>query len=163
MLNWSLSAVEVQHLINLLYFKRGKLTFLFFFLYQIRNFKIKIQVMRYVVIVAYRVFPDKRESFFNLVRKEADALVQNELGTLHVTNMIDQIDPNKFLNLKIFESKEAYEEHKNGLILKAFLQEADEMVIEGPNVIFEGIHMYSCDDYTLEQKSGEDMTSYFKR
>ena len=119
--------------------------------------------MRYVVIVAYRVFPDKRESFFNLVRKEADALVQNELGTLHVTNMIDQIDPNKFLNLKIFESKEAYEEHKSGLILKAFLQEADEMVIEGPNVIFEGIHMYSCDDYTLEQKSGEDMTAYFKR
>lgn len=33
--------------------------------------------MRYVVIVAYRVFPDKREMFFNLVRKEADALVQN--------------------------------------------------------------------------------------
>ncbi|UUV22028.1 putative quinol monooxygenase [Paenimyroides aestuarii] len=119
--------------------------------------------MRYVVIVAYRVFPDKREAFFNLVRKEATALVQNELGTLHVTNMIDQIDPNKFLNLKIFESKEAYSEHLQGAILKAFLQEADAFIMEGPTVIFEGIHMYSCDDYTLEQKSGEDMTAYFKR
>ena len=51
---------------------------------------------------------------FNLVTKEADALVQNELGTLHVTNMLDQTDLNKFLNLKIFESQEAYEEHKKG-------------------------------------------------
>lgn len=119
--------------------------------------------MRYVVIVAYKVFPDKREAFFNLVRKEADALVQTELGTLHVTNMIDQVDLNKFLNLKIFESKEAYEEHTKGPILKAFLQEADSFIIEGPNVIFEGVHMYSCDDYTLEQKTGEDMTAYFKR
>ncbi|MBA5793397.1 antibiotic biosynthesis monooxygenase [Flavobacterium sp. xlx-214] len=119
--------------------------------------------MRYVVIVSYRVFPQQREAFFNLVRKEADALVQNELGTLHVTSMMDQIDPNKFLNLKIFESKEAYEEHKKGSILKAFLQEADEMILEGPQVIFEGVHMYSCDDYTLEQKSGEDMSAYFRR
>lgn len=119
--------------------------------------------MRYVVIVSYRVFPQHRENFFNLVRSEADALVQNELGTLHVTNMMDQIDLNKFLNLKIFESKEAYEEHRNGTILKAFLQEVDEMILEGPIVIFEGIHMYSCDDYTLEQKSGEDMSAYFRR
>lgn len=119
--------------------------------------------MRYVVIVAYRVFPDKREDFFNLVRNEADALVQNELGTLHVTNMMDQVDPNKFLNLKIFESKAAYTEHLQGAILKAFLQAADAFIMEGPAVIFEGVHMYSCDDYTLEQKSGEDMTAYFKR
>ncbi|HLV50538.1 MAG TPA: antibiotic biosynthesis monooxygenase, partial [Flavobacterium sp.] len=75
--------------------------------------------MRYVVIVAYRVFPTQRETFFNLVTKEADALVQNELGTLHVTNMLDQTDLNKFLNLKIFESQESYEEHKKGAILKA--------------------------------------------
>lgn len=119
--------------------------------------------MRYVVIVAYRVFPTKREAFFDLVRKEADALVQNELGTLHVTNMMDQNDLNKFLNLKIFESKAAYEDHLKGPILKAFLKEVDEMIIEGPTVIFEGIHMYSCDDYTLEQKSGEDMSAYFHR
>lgn len=119
--------------------------------------------MRYVVIVSYRVFPQHRENFFNLVRSEADALVQNELGTLHVTSMMDQIDLNKFLNLKIFESKEAYEEHRNGTILKAFLKEVDEMILEGPIVIFEGIHMYSCDDYTLEQKSGEDMSAYFRR
>lgn len=119
--------------------------------------------MRYVVIVAYRVFPDKRESFFDLVRKEADALVQNELGTLHVTSMIDRIDPNKFSNLKIFESQEAYEAHKNGDILKAFLKEADTFVLEGPNVIFEGYHMYSCDDYTIEQKSGNDLSDFFKR
>lgn len=119
--------------------------------------------MRYVVIVAYRVFPTQRETFFNLVTKEADALVQNELGTLHVTNMLDQTDLNKFLNLKIFESQESYEEHKKGAILKAFLKEVDELLIEGPTVIFEGIHMYSCDDYTLEQKSGEDMSAYFHR
>lgn len=119
--------------------------------------------MRYVVIVSYRVFPDKRETFFNLVRKEADALVQNELGTLHVTNMMDQVDLNKFLNLKIFESKQAYEEHLKGAILNAFLKEADSMLIEGPIVIFEGIHMYSCDDFTIEQKSGEDMSAYFQR
>lgn len=80
-----------------------------------------------------------------LVRKEAEALVQNELGTLYVTTMIDSIDPNKFINLKFFESREAYEEHKTGLVLHAFLKEADEMVIEGPNVIFEGYQMYSCD------------------
>ena len=52
---------------------------------------------------------------------------------------------NKFINLKFFESREAYEEHKTGLVLHAFLKEADEMVIEGPNVIFEGYQMYSCD------------------
>lgn len=119
--------------------------------------------MRYVVIVEYRVFPNQRETFFDLVRKEADALVQNELGTLHVTNMLDQVDLNKFLNLKIFESKAAYEEHLKGAILNAFLKEVDEMIIEGPKVIFEGIHMYSCDDYTLEQKTGEDMNAYFHR
>src|SRR5690606_9711813 len=119
--------------------------------------------MRYVVIVEYRVFPNHREAFFDLVRKEADALVQNELGTLHVTSMIDSIDPNKFINLKIFESKDAYEEHKTGLILHAFLKSADVFIIKGPEVLFEGYQMYSCDDYTLEQKSGEDMSAYFKR
>lgn len=119
--------------------------------------------MRYVVIVEYRVFPNQREAFFDLVRKEADALVQNELGTLHVTTMIDSIDPNKFINLKIFESRDAYEEHKVGLILHAFLKEADAYIIKGPDVLFEGYQMYSCDDYTLEQKSGEDMSAYFKR
>lgn len=119
--------------------------------------------MRYVVIVAYRVFPDKREAFFDLVRKEADALVQNELGTLHVTSMIDRVDPNKFLNLKIFESQEAHETHKGGEILKAFLIEADPFITEGPSIIFEGYHMYSCDDYTIEQKSGNDLSEYFRR
>jgi len=119
--------------------------------------------MRYVVIVEYRVFPDQREVFFDLVRKEADALVQNELGTLHVTTMIDSVDPNKFINLKIFESKDAYEEHKKGEILSAFLKVADPYILIGPEVIFEGYQMYSCDDYTLEQKSGEDMAAYFRR
>ncbi|HUH25589.1 MAG TPA: antibiotic biosynthesis monooxygenase [Flavobacterium sp.] len=119
--------------------------------------------MRYIVIVAYQVFPNLRESFFNLVRTEADALVQNELGTLHVTSMIDQNDPNKFINIKIFEDADAYALHKKGEILQSFLTSADEMILSGPNIVFEGYHMYSCDDFTLEQNSGNDLSAYFKR
>ncbi|HLV50730.1 MAG TPA: antibiotic biosynthesis monooxygenase [Flavobacterium sp.] len=119
--------------------------------------------MRYIVIVEYQVFPNLRERFFDLVRKEATAVVEIELGTLHVTSMIDRTDPNKFINLKIFEDSDAYEIHKNGEILEAFLTSADEMIIAGPKIVFEGYQMFSCDDYTLEQKSGDDLSAYFKR
>ena len=49
------------------------------FSFKVKFVILKEKYMRYVVIVSYRVFPTQRETFFNLVRKEADALVQNEL------------------------------------------------------------------------------------
>src|SRR5690606_13919379 len=101
--------------------------------------------------------------FFDLVRKEAATVVEIELGTLHVTSMIDRTDPNKFINLKIFEDYNAYEILQNGVILKAFLTTVDEMIIAGQLIVFEGYQMFSCDDYTLEQKSGDDISAYFKR
>ena len=40
-------------------------------------------------MVAYDVLPEKRLAFFDFVQQEANALVDNELHTIHVSTMVD--------------------------------------------------------------------------
>ena len=107
--------------------------------------------MRYVVIVAYKVLPEKREAFFELVQQEAVALVENELNTLHVSSMVDAVEVNRFINLKIFENKDSFLEHQKGEILTAFLDLVDAMLLSGPEILFEGVHLFTKDDFSVEQ------------
>lgn len=107
--------------------------------------------MRYVVIVAYDVLPEKRLAFFDLVQQEANALVDNELHTIHVSTMVDDKEKNRFINLKIFENKEAYLEHLEGEILNAFLDVVKDMIVSGPTILFEGVNLLTRDDYSLEE------------
>ena len=107
--------------------------------------------MRYVVMVAYDVLPEKRLDFYDLVQQEANALVDNELQTVHVSTMVDDKEKNRFVNLKTFENKEAYLEHKDGEILNAFLDVVKDMLVSEPVTLFEGVNLLTRDDYSLEE------------
>lgn len=121
-----------------------------FCLEKIVNLKQKI-IMRYVVMVAYDVLPEKRLDFFDLVQQEANALVDNELHTIHVSSMVEDKEKNRFVNLKVFENKEAYLEHLDGEILKAFLEIIKDMIVSGPTILFEGVKLLSRDDFSLDE------------
>ena len=121
-----------------------------FCLGKIVNLKQKI-IMRYVVMVAYDVLPEKRLDFFDLVQQEANALVDNELHTIHVSSMVEDKEKNRFVNLKVFENKEAYLEHLDGEILKAFLEIIKDMIVSGPTILFEGVKLLSRDDFSLDE------------
>lgn len=119
--------------------------------------------MEYVVIVEFLVFPIHRKAFYDLLVWEAKAMTEKEKGTLHVTTMLDDGDPNRFVNIEIYASKDDFAKHNKGKICQEFFQKGDSMISRGAVILFEGPRLASGNAFSFDAVAPGKKNTDFRR